>query len=110
MHRCDACAGHRCSHQPCRRAAVACRGHCPTIECCRYITGAEWLTGSADGSVSLWSSSKKKPLFTMRCGACAAPGAAAATAAVTSPAGCVILGASAAPLRCCTPPACSTRC
>lgn len=44
-----------------------CRGHCPTIECCRYITGSEWLTGSADGSVSLWSSTKKKPLFTMRC-------------------------------------------
>jgi ribosomal RNA-processing protein 9 len=42
------------------------RGHCPTIECCRYISGSEWATGSADGSVSLWSATKKKPMFTMR--------------------------------------------
>ncbi|KAL4451525.1 hypothetical protein ABPG75_007187 [Micractinium tetrahymenae] len=50
------------------------RGHCMTIECCRYLTGSEWLTGSADGSVSLWSSTKKKPAFTMR-GAHADPAA-----------------------------------
>ncbi|KAI7841799.1 hypothetical protein COHA_004523 [Chlorella ohadii] len=50
------------------------RGHCNTIECCRYLTGNEWVTGSADGSVSLWSGTKKKPAFTMR-GAHADPAA-----------------------------------
>ena len=37
-----------------------------TIECCRYITGNEWASGSADGSVSLWAGTKKRPVFTMR--------------------------------------------
>ena len=38
-----------------------------TLECCRYITGSEWVTGGADGSVSLWSSTKKRPMVTLRC-------------------------------------------
>ncbi|EFN55906.1 hypothetical protein CHLNCDRAFT_22742 [Chlorella variabilis] len=42
------------------------RGHCLTIECCRYIAGGAWATGAADGSLSLWSGTKKKPMFTMR--------------------------------------------
>ncbi|KAI3437620.1 hypothetical protein D9Q98_000072 [Chlorella vulgaris] len=50
------------------------RGHCLTIECCRYLAGNEWMTGSADGSLSLWSATKKKPMSTLR-GAHADPNA-----------------------------------
>ena len=39
------------------------RGHCLTIEAARYVTGGEWITGSADGSVQLWRSTKKKPVW-----------------------------------------------
>ena len=42
------------------------RGHCLTIESCAYIAGGEWVTGSADGSVSLWNSMKKKPIWTAK--------------------------------------------
>eukprot|EP00887_Chlorella_sp_A99_P001865 scaffold19.g1865.t1 len=42
------------------------RGHCNTIECCRYVTGSEWVTGSADGSLQLWSSTKKKAVHDLR--------------------------------------------
>ena len=42
------------------------RANCLTIESCAYIAGGEWVTGSNDGSVSLWSSSKKKPIWTAR--------------------------------------------
>jgi ribosomal RNA-processing protein 9 len=42
------------------------RGACPTIECARYLSGSEWVTGAADGSVALWSAAKKKPIFVAR--------------------------------------------
>lgn len=42
------------------------RGHCNTLECCRYVTGSEWVTGAADGSLSLWASTKKKAVHTAR--------------------------------------------
>ena len=42
------------------------RGHCLTIECAKYVGGGEWVSGSADGSVQLWRSVKKKPIFTIR--------------------------------------------
>lgn len=29
---------------------------------CRYITNTEWISGSYDGSVALWSQLKKKPV------------------------------------------------
>ena len=32
------------------------------MECCRYLTGSEWVTGSAGGMLELWSSMKKKPM------------------------------------------------
>lgn len=42
------------------------RGHCLTIESVAYVTGGEWITGSADGSVQLWRSTKKKPAWSLR--------------------------------------------
>ncbi|GAB4819398.1 hypothetical protein N2152v2_006444 [Parachlorella kessleri] len=38
------------------------RGSSQTIECCRYLTGSEWVSGSAGGTLELWSSMKKKPM------------------------------------------------
>lgn len=29
---------------------------------CRYATSTEWLTGSSDGSLALWTQFKKKPV------------------------------------------------
>ena len=43
------------------------RGHCNTIECCRYLSGSEWVTGSADGSLELWSATKKKAVHWVPC-------------------------------------------
>ena len=42
------------------------RGHCLTIESAAYVTGGEWISGSADGSVQFWRSTKKKPVFSAR--------------------------------------------
>lgn len=42
------------------------RGHCLTIESAAYVTGGEWITGSADGSVQFWRTTKKKPVFSAR--------------------------------------------
>lgn len=39
------------------------RGHQAHIESCCFITNGEFLSGSDDGSVSLWSTLKKKPVF-----------------------------------------------
>ncbi len=30
---------------------------------CRYVTGTEWVTGSNDGLLALWSQLKKKPAW-----------------------------------------------
>ena len=43
---------------------------------CRYISNTEWVSGSYDGSVALWSQLKKKPVSLHR-GAHATGGAAA---------------------------------
>jgi ribosomal RNA-processing protein 9 len=40
------------------------RGHCLTMECARYVAGGDWVSGSADGGVQLWTSTKKKPVHT----------------------------------------------
>lgn len=36
------------------------------IDCCSMIDDSHFVTGSDNGSISLWSTSKKKPIFTMR--------------------------------------------
>jgi ribosomal RNA-processing protein 9 len=39
------------------------RGHQAHIESCCFITNGEFLSGSDDGCLALWSTLKKKPLF-----------------------------------------------
>lgn len=39
------------------------RGHQAHIESCCFITNGEFLSGSDDGAVALWSTLKKKPVF-----------------------------------------------
>ncbi|KAJ7529169.1 hypothetical protein O6H91_15G036100 [Diphasiastrum complanatum] len=39
------------------------RGHAASLECCCFISNAEFLSGSDDGSVALWSTMRKKPVF-----------------------------------------------
>lgn len=39
------------------------RGHHAHIESCCFITNGEFLSGSDDGCVALWSTLKKKPVF-----------------------------------------------
>jgi len=43
------------------RASATCGG----LECVRAITDALFLTGAATGSLSLWSSARKRPIFTL---------------------------------------------
>lgn len=35
------------------------------MDCCRYVTNTEWVSGAADGSLQVWSQLKKKPLATV---------------------------------------------
>lgn len=42
------------------------RGHCLTVESCALVSGSEWISGSASGGVDLWSSTKKKPIHSVR--------------------------------------------
>ncbi|KAK9811211.1 hypothetical protein WJX73_010914 [Symbiochloris irregularis] len=41
---------------------LICRAAGMALDCCRYVTGTEWLTGSSDGSLALWTQFKKKPV------------------------------------------------
>eukprot|EP00899_Mesostigma_viride_P002451 jgi/Mesvir1/12206/Mv00435-RA.1 len=43
-------------------AQLVCRGHSAPIDCCALISPSEWITGSQDGSVGLWSDARKKPV------------------------------------------------
>lgn len=42
------------------------RGHNINIESCAYISGGEWVSGDASGSVQLWNSAKKRPIYSCR--------------------------------------------
>lgn len=42
------------------------RSHCLTVESCACVTGGEWVTGSADGSIQLWATTKKKAVHTVQ--------------------------------------------
>jgi len=54
------------------------RTHNPAIECCRYITGTEWLSGTNDGSLQVWTQMKKRPASIYREAHSCKPAAAAA--------------------------------
>ena len=47
------------------------------MDCCAYLTGTEWVTGSSDGSVAVWSQLKKKPVAVIRGAHDAGPSATA---------------------------------
>lgn len=61
------------------------------MDCIRFVTSNEWITGGCDGSVHLWAATKKKPVWVARgahgpnaaavYGSPAAPPAGAAAAA-----------------------------
>eukprot|EP00891_Asterochloris_glomerata_P005354 jgi/Astpho2/5354/e_gw1.00075.33.1_t len=53
------------------------RSHGMALDCCKYITGTEWVTGASDGSLAVWSQTKKRPTSVLR-RAHAFPAAAAA--------------------------------
>ena len=42
------------------------RAHDRAVDCARYVTGTEWVSGGVDGSVHLWSQMKKRPVFVAR--------------------------------------------
>eukprot|EP00898_Chlorokybus_atmophyticus_P003580 jgi/Chlat1/4222/Chrsp27S04299 len=42
------------------------RGHGESIDCCAMISHSDWITGSDDGSLSLWNFMKKKPALVIR--------------------------------------------
>lgn len=59
-------AGQNC-HTPysvAERNSPSCRGYGQAIDCVAYVTGTEWVSGSSDGSLALWSQLKKKPVRT----------------------------------------------
>ena len=45
------------------RAAPTCGG----LECVRAVTDSLYVTGAASGAISLWSSARKRPIFTLHC-------------------------------------------
>ena len=38
------------------------RAHAPALDAVRYVTGTEWLSGGADGSLALWRRAALRPL------------------------------------------------
>lgn len=42
------------------------RSHGMALDCCKYITGTEWVTGASDGSLAVWSQTKKRPTSVLR--------------------------------------------
>lgn len=44
------------------------RSHAPAVDCVRYITGTQWVSGASDGSLAVWSQMKKRPVSVV-CGA-----------------------------------------
>ncbi|GFR43265.1 hypothetical protein Agub_g4327 [Astrephomene gubernaculifera] len=78
------------------------RAHDRVLDCVRFVTSTEWVSGGCDGGLHLWSQLKKKPVFVARgahgpeAGAVyAAPAAAAAAGGEEGAVGAV--GGGAAP-------------
>lgn len=42
------------------------RGHSSSIDCCALITPNDFISGSEDGSIALWSALRKKPVHIVR--------------------------------------------
>lgn len=56
------------------------------LDCCRYITATEWLTGGNDGALHVWSQMKKKPLAVTKGAHAGSVGGASAEAEGAAPA------------------------
>jgi ribosomal RNA-processing protein 9 len=65
---------------------LPCRAQGTAVECCKYITGTEWISGGNDGSVALWAQTKKRPVQVVR-NAHGSSEAAGEAAAASAPAG-----------------------
>ena len=42
------------------------RAPASSLECCRFISNDEFLSGSDDGSIELWSMLRKKPVYIVK--------------------------------------------
>ncbi|KAG2502173.1 hypothetical protein HYH03_000660 [Edaphochlamys debaryana] len=42
------------------------RAHDRAIDCARFVTSTEWVSGGSDGALHLWSALKKKPVWVAR--------------------------------------------
>ena len=42
------------------------RSHAMAVDCVRYITGTQWVSGASDGSLAVWSQMKKRPVSVVR--------------------------------------------
>lgn len=42
------------------------RSHATAVDCVRYITGTQWVSGASDGSLAVWSQMKKRPVSVVR--------------------------------------------
>jgi len=42
------------------------RSHAPAVDCVRYISGTQWVSGASDGSLAVWSQMKKRPVSVVR--------------------------------------------
>ncbi|GIL62272.1 hypothetical protein Vafri_16561 [Volvox africanus] len=42
------------------------RAHDRVLDCVRFVTATEWVSGGCDGGLHLWSQMKKKPVFVAR--------------------------------------------
>ena len=63
------------------------RAHAPAVDAVRYITGTQWLSGGADGSLALWSQMKKRPMSVVRGAHCRSSGTEGDTPGARQPDG-----------------------
>lgn len=72
------------------------RSHAPAVDCARYITGTQWVTGASDGSLAVWSQMKKRPVSVVRGAHSAQPAAGGEAAAAGLSVGAGSIGGDAA--------------
>lgn len=42
------------------------RAQAMAVECCKYVTGTDWVSGSSTGGLQLWNQMKKRPVCHVR--------------------------------------------
>lgn len=58
-------AFHLCKQIP-EETRIVFRAPASSLECCCFISNDEYLTGSDDGSLELWSMLRKKPVYIVK--------------------------------------------